>query len=191
MDRALREFRIRGVKTNIPFLENVVNSPVFQSGRATTRFLDETPSLFKFTPRRDRATKLLSYIGDVTVNGNPAVKGKPLPARLKPVPVPRHVPGPPPAGTRQRLQELGPEQFAAWTGRQKRLLLTDTTLRDAHQSLMATRVRTYDMAAIADFVAHRLPELFSLEMWGGATFDVVDAVPARGSVEAAAPRCAS
>ena len=172
MDRALREFRIRGVKTNIPFLENVVNSPVFQSGRATTRFLDETPELFHFTPRRDRATKLLTYIADVTINGNPEVKGKPVPAKLRQPPVPRHIAGAPPRGTRQLLDELGPERFAEWTSKQKQLLLTDTTLRDAHQSLMATRVRTHDMVAIANFVAHRLSGLYSLEMWGGATFDV-------------------
>jgi pyruvate carboxylase len=172
MDRALREFRIRGVKTNIPFLENVVNSPVFQSGRATTRFLDDTPELFQFTPRRDRATKLLTYIADVTINGNPEVKGKPVPAKFKSAPVPRHVQGAPPRGTKQLLDELGPEKFAEWTAKQKRLLLTDTTLRDAHQSLMATRMRTYDMAAIANFMAHRLSGLYSLEMWGGATFDV-------------------
>ena len=172
MDRALREFRIRGVKTNIPFLENVVNSPIFQSGKATTRFIDETPELFHFTPRRDRATKLLTYIGDVIINGNPEVKGKAVPARLKPAPVPRRIAGEPPRGTKQLLDELGPEKFAEWTASQKRLLLTDTTLRDAHQSLMATRVRTHDMVAVANFVAHRLAGLYSLEMWGGATFDV-------------------
>jgi pyruvate carboxylase len=172
MDRALREFRIRGVKTNIPFLENVVNSPVFQSGQATTKFLDETPQLFQFAPRRDRATKMLTYIADVTINGNPEVKGKRQPERLKAPPVPRHIPGPPPEGTRQILDRIGPAAFAAWTTEQKRLLVTDTTLRDAHQSLMATRMRTHDMATIANFIAHRLSGLYSLEMWGGATFDV-------------------
>ena len=172
MDRALREFRIRGVKTNIPFLENVVNHPVFQSGLVTTNFLDETPSLFTFKPRKDRATRLLTYIGEVTVNGNPEVKGKRIPTKLKHTPVPDPVTAAPPAGTKQRLDALGADGFAAWTARQKRLLLTDTTLRDAHQSLMATRVRTYDMAAIANFIAHQLPQLYSLEMWGGATFDV-------------------
>ena len=172
MDRALREFRIRGVKTNIPFLENVVNHPVFESGRVTTGFLDENPGLFRFTARQDRATKLLTYVADVIVNGNPEVKGKPAPVKLVDAPIPDQITGAPPRGTRQILDELGAEKFAAWTSRQKRLLITDTTLRDAHQSLMATRVRTYDMAAIANFVAHRLPELYSLEMWGGATFDV-------------------
>ncbi len=172
MDRSLREFRIRGVKTNIPFLENVVNNPRFQAGEVTTSFLDETPALFKFTPRRDRATKILSYLGEVIVNGNPEVAGKPKPASIRPARVPAHDSSAPPAGTKQLLDELGPEKFAAWTRQQQRLLMTDTTFRDAHQSLMATRVRTYDMAAIANFVAHRLHGLYSLEMWGGATFDV-------------------
>ena len=172
MDRALREFRIRGVKTNIPFLENVVNNRVFRSGRATTRFLDETPELFRFTPRQDRATKVLTYIAEVVVNGNPEVAGKPVPQKLRQAPVPPRIMAPPPAGTRQILDEQGAEGFAEWTGRQQRLLLTDTTLRDAHQSLVATRVRTYDMAVIANFIAHRLSGLYSLEMWGGATFDV-------------------
>ena len=173
MDRALREFRVRGVKTNIPFLENVVNNPQFQAGDVTTSFLDEHPELFRFTPRRDRATKLLTYLGEVIVNGNPEVAGKPRPERF---PVP----------DRSRARFLASRRRAranCWTSwaprnspsgraQQKRLLLTDTTFRDAHQSLLATRVRTYDMLAIANFVAHRLSNLYSLEMWGGATFDV-------------------
>ena len=172
MDRALREFRIRGVKTNVPFLENVVNHPEFQAGRINTSFLANTPSLFQFSKRKDRATKLLTYLGEVTVNGNPEVKGKRIPDECRPAVLPRHNPLPPPPGSRQRLDELGPEKFAAWMRKEKRLLLTDTTFRDAHQSLFATRVRTYDMLAIANYVAHELPNLFSLEMWGGATFDV-------------------
>ena len=172
MDRGLREFRVRGVKTNIPFLENVVNHPDFQSGSVTTTWLERTPELFQFQPRRDRATKLLSYLGDVIVNGNPTVGGKRRPERIEPAPVPKHDASHPPRGTRQLLDELGAEKFAAWTRDQKRLLLTDTTFRDAHQSLLATRVRTYDMLAIANLVAHRLHGLYSLEMWGGATFDV-------------------
>jgi pyruvate carboxylase len=176
MDRALREFRIRGVKTNIPFLENVINNADFQAGTVTTRFLEQTPSLFQFTVKRDRATKLLSYLGEVIVNGNPEVQGKPKPAtfrtpKIEAIPAPELLAGPPP-GTRQLLDKLGPEAFAKWTRDQKRLLLTDTTFRDAHQSLMATRMRTHDMMAIAPFVAHRLSGLYSLEMWGGATFDV-------------------
>ncbi len=172
MDRALREFRIRGVMTNIPFLENVVNDPSFRAGQATTRFLDETPDLFFFVPRKNRATKLLTYLGEVIVNGNKEVAGKPKPPTFRHAPVPEFIPGDPPRGTRQLLDEMGPEKFAEWTRQQKRLLLTDTTFRDAHQSLMATRMRSYDMLKIANFVAHRLPDLYSLEMWGGATFDV-------------------
>jgi len=172
MDRALREFRVRGVKTNIPFLENVVNNPKFQAGEVTTSFLDEHPELFRFTPRRDRATKLLTYLGDVIVNGNPEVAGKPRPERLPSPVIPEHDSRQPPPGTRQLLDKLGAEKFAQWTREQKRLLLTDTTFRDAHQSLLATRVRTHDMLSIANFVAHRLSNLYSLEMWGGATFDV-------------------
>jgi pyruvate carboxylase len=172
MDRALREFRVRGVKTNIPFLENVVNHPQFQSGQVTTTWLADTPALFQFVPRRDRATKLLTYLSDVIVNGNPSVAGKRWPDRTDTPPVPRHDSSAPPAGTRQLLEDLGAEKFAEWTRSQKRLLLTDTTFRDAHQSLLATRVRTYDMLGIANFVAHRLNNLYSLEMWGGATFDV-------------------
>ncbi|MBK5290783.1 MAG: pyruvate carboxylase [Acidobacteriia bacterium] len=172
MDRALREFRIRGVKTNIPFLENVVNHPEFQAGHVTTRFLDETPALFRFTVKRDRATRLLSYLGEVQVNGNPEVAGKRVPDHWHTAPVPPHETIEPPKGTRQLLDELGPEKFAQWMRAQRKLLVTDTTFRDAHQSLMATRVRTHDMAAIANYVSRRLPGLFSLEMWGGATFDV-------------------
>jgi pyruvate carboxylase len=172
MDRGLREFRVRGVKTNIPFLENVVNHADFRAGRVTTRWIEDTPELFRFAPRRDRATKLLTYLADVIVNGNPAVAGKPRPAHIRTPPVPRHDPAPPPAGTRQLLDQLGPEGFAQWALKQRRLLCTDTTFRDAHQSLLATRVRSYDLLAIANFVAHRLHNLFSMEVWGGATFDV-------------------
>ncbi len=169
--RVLTEFRIRGVKTNIPFLENVIAHPTFRSGEATTTLIDTTPELFKFKPRRDRATKLLNYIGNVTVNGNPHAKGyRPEKTLLSPV-VPDGHRGEPPRGTRQLLLELGPKKFAEWTLKQKRLLVTDTTFRDAHQSLMATRVRSYDMLAVAGAVAHHASDLFSLEMWGGATFD--------------------
>jgi pyruvate carboxylase len=170
--RVLSEFRIRGVKTNIPFVENVLLHGDFRSGQATTTLIDTTPELFKFKPRRDRATKLLNFLGNVIVNGNPHAKGyrpdKPLP--LAP-PLPYEHRGDAPRGTRQMLLELGAKKFAEWTLKQKRLLITDTTWRDAHQSLMATRVRTYDMLAAADALAHRTPQLFSLEMWGGATFD--------------------
>jgi len=172
MDRALREFRIRGVKTNIPFLENVVNHPDFQAGATTTSFIDTTRELFHFAPRRDRATRLLTYLGDVIVNKNPEVANKPRPAVIRAAPVPPHNSTAPPDGTRQLLDRLGADGFADWTRSQPQLLVTDTTFRDAHQSLMATRVRTHDMLAIANFMAHHLHTLYSLEMWGGATFDV-------------------
>jgi pyruvate carboxylase len=172
MDRGLREFRVRGVKTNIPFLENVIANPVFRSGLATTTLIDTTPDLFKFTSRRDRATKLLAFLGDVIVNGNPQAKGYKPKAALPPSAAPHYDhKRTPPDGTRQLLLKLGQKKFAEWTLKQKRLLITDTTFRDAHQSLLATRARTYDMLAIAPAVAQRTPELFSLEMWGGATFD--------------------
>lgn len=172
MDRALREMRIRGVKTNTPFLENVINHPTFRSGSATTTLIDTTPALFEFKQRRDRATKLLGFLGNVIVNGNPHAKGYRPPQPLTAAPLPKWDGRVQPAkGTRQLLLELGPKKFAEWTLKQKRLLITDTTFRDAHQSLMATRVRTADMLAIAPAVARRTSELFSLEMWGGATFD--------------------
>jgi pyruvate carboxylase len=172
-DRALREFRIRGVKTNIAFLLNLIGHPTFKSGDATTTFVDETPELFRFRAPRDRATKLLSYLGDVIVNGRPDVKAAFDPQRRPAMPIapPVSRTDPPPPGTRQKLLELGPERFADWIQGERRLLVTDTTMRDAHQSLLATRVRTYDMLAIADQVARLTPSLFSLEMWGGATFD--------------------
>lgn len=172
-DRALREFRVRGVKTNIPFLENLILHPKFISGDATTTFIDNTPELFHFRHRRDRATKLLSYLGDVIINGRAEVKGKVNPKKQMPVPVIPTFPKvqAPPPGTRNKLLELGPEKFAEWVRKQKRLFFTDTTMRDAHQSLLATRVRTHDLLNIADAVAHLTPNLFSLEMWGGATFD--------------------
>jgi pyruvate carboxylase len=174
MDRALREFRIRGLSTNLQFLENVIAHPQFKSGECITRFIDTTPELFVFTPRRDRATRLLRFIGEVVVNGNPEMKGRKAPAGVLPeairpacdlsLPLPR--------GTRDILREQGPEGFAAWLKAQDRVLLTDTTLRDAHQSLFATRMRTRDMLQIAPYYARMLPGLFSLECWGGATFDV-------------------
>ncbi|HET9522879.1 MAG TPA: pyruvate carboxylase [Terrimicrobiaceae bacterium] len=172
MDRALREFRIRGVRTNIPFLENVVNNPTFQLGEATTGFLDDTPQLFHFKPPLDRATKLLNYLAETIVNGNKEVAGKSKPANLRPAPLPRHDTSAPPPGTRQLLQQMGADGFAKWTRERNQLLLTDTTFRDAHQSLFATRMRSYDMLAIANYVSRKLHNLYSLEMWGGATFDV-------------------
>jgi pyruvate carboxylase len=174
MDRGLREFRIRGVKTNIPFLMNVVHHPDFMAGQATTRFIDNNPDLLKFVARKDRASKLLNYLADTIVNGNPHSKGHKISKAFAPPPIPKFDHRIEPAkGTKQLLTEMGPEKFCNdWIAKQKKLLLTDTTMRDAHQSLLATRMRTFDMLAVADSVARRTPNLFSLEMWGGATFDV-------------------
>ncbi len=176
MDRALREFRIRGLKTNIPFLENVINNPIFAAGKATTTLVDSTPELYAFTPRRDRATKLLNYLGNVIVNGNPHAKGYQLAKAFETVQAPQYAPHTRvPEGTRDLLLKLGSKRFAAWAGTQRRLLITDTTFRDAHQSLLTTRMRTFDMLRCAASLARRLGALetglFSLEMWGGATFD--------------------
>jgi len=170
MDRALREFRIRGVKTNIPFLENVIRDDTFRAGQAHTKLIDTKPELLKFAPRRDRATKLLSYLSDITVNGNTTAKGwKPE----KPILAPRvpNFPAKSFTGSRDILLEKGPEEFSKWILDQKRLLITDTSMRDAHQSLIATRMRSIDMLRIAESYAAGAPDLFSLEMWGGATFD--------------------
>ncbi|MBK1680977.1 pyruvate carboxylase [Rhodocyclus tenuis] len=173
MDRALREFRIRGVATNLAFLENVIAHPAFRSGECTTRFIDTTPALFAIKPRRDRATKLLRFVGDVVVNGNPEMKGRTQPALPLAKPqLPAAASQPLLPGSRDRLRELGAQGFSSWMRDQQRVLLTDTTMRDAHQSLFATRMRSADMLAIAPHYARQLPELFSLECWGGATFDV-------------------
>jgi pyruvate carboxylase len=175
MHRALWEFRIRGVVTNLRFLDQIITHPRFARGEYTTRFIDETPELFTAPERRDRATRVLTFLADVIVNGNPEVRGR-LPAEATAVPVNVRPPAlsgtPAPPGTRQRLQQLGPAAFARWMLAEPRVLLTDTTMRDAHQSLLATRMRTIDMLAIAPAYAKLLPELFSVECWGGATFDV-------------------
>ncbi|MGH1352527.1 MAG: pyruvate carboxylase [Methyloligellaceae bacterium] len=173
MGRALREFRIRGVATNIFFVENLINHPSFRSSDYTTRFIDETPELFNLPTRKDRATKLLNYIAEVTVNGNPLVKDRPTPSEhlLDPV-VPEYEPGEVPKSVRNILDERGPQGVSEWLLNQHKVLITDTSMRDAHQSLLATRMRSYDMAKVAPAYAQLLPELFSLECWGGATFDV-------------------
>jgi len=173
MDRCLQEFRVRGVKTNIPFLIKLMMHPTFMDGTCTTRFIDETDDLFKFPPRRDRATRLLTYLADTIVNGNPTVKDRPVALRQKPALIPNYDPLVPAAdGTRQRFKELGAEKFSKWIRDQKPLLMTDTTFRDAHQSLLATRMRSFDMLKISEAYSRLWPNLFSLEMWGGATFDV-------------------
>ncbi len=173
MDRALREFRIRGVSTNIDFVINLLKHPTFLSNEYSTKFIDETPALFQFDTRRDRATKILSYIADITVNGHPETEGRPKPAAD--VKTPRapvlHTDDIIP-GTRQILDQFGPQAVADWMKEQTQLLITDTTMRDGHQSLLATRMRSVDMIRVAPSYAANLPGLFSVECWGGATFDV-------------------
>jgi pyruvate carboxylase len=172
MDRALREFRIRGVSTNIDFVINLLKHPVFLANEYHTKFIDQTPALFDFKPRRDRATKILRYIADVSVNGHPETQGRPRPpADVKEPrpPLPRQEP---PPGTRQILDRDGPGALAEWMAAQPQLLITDTTMRDGHQSLLATRMRSIDMIRVAPAYAANLPQLFSVECWGGATFDV-------------------
>jgi pyruvate carboxylase len=173
MDRALREFRIRGVATNLVFVENLLQHPAFRDMSYTTKFIDTTPELFDFKRRRDRATKLLRYIGEVTVNGNPEAQGRDRPpASAHPPHVPANRVPDAPRGAKQLLDEQGPKAVADWMLAERRLLLTDTAMRDGHQSLLATRMRSLDMMRVADAYAHNLPELFSVECWGGATFDV-------------------
>ncbi|MDW4497437.1 pyruvate carboxylase [Sulfitobacter sp. D35] len=172
MDRALREFRIRGVSTNIAFVENLLKHPTFLDNTYTTKFIDETPALFQFSRRRDRGTKVLTYIADVTVNGHPETKETPRPAHAKDPTPPRLRESSPRMGTRNLLEQKGPQAVADWLGQQRQLLITDTTMRDGHQSLLATRMRSIDMIRIAPAYAANLPQLFSVECWGGATFDV-------------------
>ncbi|SDW63522.1 pyruvate carboxylase [Ruegeria halocynthiae] len=172
MDRALREFRVRGVSTNIAFVENLLKHPIFLSNEYTTKFIDETPDLFQFKKRRDRGTKVLNYIADITVNGHPETKDRPMP-RLD---LKEARPPAPKAesqmGTRNLLEQKGPQAVADWMKAQRQLLITDTTMRDGHQSLLATRMRSIDMIKVAPSFAANLPQLFSVECWGGATFDV-------------------
>ncbi len=172
MDRALREFRVRGVSTNIAFVENLLKHPTFLNNQYTTKFIDETEGLFDFAKRRDRGTKVLTYIADISVNGHPETTDRPLPhADLKaPVAPAKH--GAIKPGTRNLLEEQGAQAVADWMKAQKKLLLTDTTMRDGHQSLLATRMRSIDMIKVAPSYAANLSDLFSVECWGGATFDV-------------------
>ncbi|MDY6847546.1 MAG: pyruvate carboxylase [Thermodesulfobacteriota bacterium] len=175
MDRALQEFRIRGVKTNIGFLENVITHPLFLEGRCDTSFIDSHPELFQIRVKKDRANKLLRFIGHTVVNGYPGItEERALRFRdLREAEAPEmHYDTPRPRGTRDILREKGPEGLARWVMKEKKLLLTDTTMRDAHQSLMATRFRTFDLDRIAEATSVFGGGLFSLEMWGGATFDV-------------------
>ena len=172
MDRALREFRIRGVSTNIAFVENLLKHPTFLSNEYTTKFIDDTTDLFDFKSRRDRGTRVLTYIADISVNGHPETTDRPRPAAdIKPPKPPKTAENAQP-GTRNLLEEKGPKAVAEWMLDQKALLLTDTTMRDGHQSLLATRMRSIDMIKAAPAYASTLPNLFSVECWGGATFDV-------------------
>lgn len=171
MIRNLKEFRIRGIKTNIPFLENVMLHEQFMSGEYDTTFVDRTPELFVFPKRKNRGTKMLSYIADTTVNGFDGLPKKKKPYFEKPL-IPHYKSIPEQPGTKQILDQKGPSGVVDWMKEQDKVLLTDTTFRDAHQSLLATRIRTTDILKIAEPTARLLPELFSVEMWGGATFDV-------------------
>ncbi|WP_281183258.1 pyruvate carboxylase [Staphylococcus schleiferi] len=173
MERSLQEMRIRGVKTNIPFLRNVINHAQFASGDYTTKFLEASPELFVIQPSRDRGTKTLEYIGNVTINGFPNVEKRPKPNFEHPdIPTTDTKAIAQLRGTKQLLDEKGPQAVADWVKAQDEVLLTDTTFRDAHQSLLATRVRTHDLLKIAPETANVMKDNFSLEMWGGATFDV-------------------
>ncbi|MDE0368030.1 MAG: pyruvate carboxylase [Gammaproteobacteria bacterium] len=173
MQRALREFRVRGVATNIAFLDRLIGHDAFRNGTVTTRFIDEHPELLDFPRPRDRASRLLRYLAEITVNGHRDVTGRPAPpahARIPRVPALRTVARA--DGAKAILDAKGPDAVADWMLEQERVLVTDTTMRDAHQSLLATRMRTYDLTRAAPAYARNLPGLFSLECWGGATFDV-------------------
>lgn len=173
MVRALREFRIRGVKTNIHFLQNVIQNDIFKEGKATVNFIANTPALFDIKLPQDRTSKIVNYLGEVVVNGNPDVKtfDKTKVFRTPKAPKFESLKNYP-KGTKNMLTEMGPEKFCAWLKNEKKIHYTDTTIRDAHQSLLATRMRTYDMVGVAESFAKNHPNTFSIEMWGGATFDV-------------------
>ncbi|MGB0167396.1 MAG: pyruvate carboxylase, partial [Luteibaculum sp.] len=173
MTRALQEFRIRGVKTNVQFLQNLVNHPTFKEGKATVNTIAENPELFKYRIAKDRATRILTYLGDVIVNGHPDIKYIDPQARFEKPQVPSYPKlAEYPRGTKNMLDEWGAEKFCKWLKAEQKIHYTDTTFRDAHQSLLATRMRSYDMLATAESFAKNHPEVFSMEVWGGATFDV-------------------
>ena len=173
LKRALREFRIRGVKTNIRFLLNIINHPVFIAGEATVNFLQQHPEIFQIHKEQDSGTKILRYLADISINGHPDV-ANPDPARRfeKPLIPPFDSTAGFRDGSKQLLEKLGPEGLAQWLSSEKKIHYTDTTYRDAHQSLLATRVRTIDMLRVASSFAQNFPQTFSMEVWGGATFDV-------------------
>ncbi|WP_158840950.1 pyruvate carboxylase [Polaribacter sp. L3A8] len=171
--RALAEFRIRGVKTNMPFLDNILQHETFRKGEVTVNFIKQNPDLFIFKAPRNRATKLVTYLGDVVVNGNPDVKKlDPTKTFVKPIVPKFDKKASYPKGTKDLLTELGPDKFSEWLKNEKKIHFTDTTMRDAHQSLLATRMRTFDMIKVAEGYAKNNPDIFSMEVWGGATFDV-------------------
>ena len=171
--RALAEFRIRGVKTNMPFLDNILKHDTFRKGAVTVNFIKQNPDLFNFKAPRNRATKLVTYLGDVIVNGNSDVKKiDTTKTFVKPIVPKFDANAAYPKGTKDLLTELGPDKFSQWLKNEKKVHFTDTTMRDAHQSLLATRMRTYDMLKVAEGYAKNNPNIFSMEVWGGATFDV-------------------
>lgn len=173
LQRVLKEFRIRGVKTNISFLENVLKHPIFLDNKTTVNFIDSHPELFKFKKRLDRGTKALMYIADIVVNGNEDVKKIDKDKVFRSAVIPEYNKYDPyPKGSKDRLTDLGRTEFTKWLKAEKAIQYTDCTWRDAHQSLLATRVRTLDILKVAEAYAKSNPEIFSLEMWGGATFDV-------------------
>ncbi len=171
--RALAEFRIRGVKTNMPFLDNILKHETFRKGEVTVNFIKKNPDLFVFKAPKNRATKLVTYLGDIIVNGNSDVKKiDPNKTFVKPIVPKFDIHAAHPKGTKDLLTELGPDKFSQWLKNEKKIHFTDTTMRDAHQSLLATRMRTYDMLKVAEGYAKNNPNIFSMEVWGGATFDV-------------------
>ena len=171
--RAMAEFRIRGVKTNMSFLDNILQHETFRKGEVTVNFIKQNPDLFTFKAPRNRATKLVTYLGDVIVNGNADVKKiDPTKTFVKPIIPKFDINAAHPKGTKDLLTELGPDKFSQWLKNEKKIHFTDTTMRDAHQSLLATRMRSYDMLNVAEGYSKNNPEIFSMEVWGGATFDV-------------------
>ncbi len=171
MDRALREFRIRGVKTNLVFLESLINNDDFKSGNYNTNFVDTNKELYNFKPKKDRASKIISYLGNIVVNGHPDIKGRENDFTLITPVIPNFEKNTNPSNYVEVLNKLGPEKFSQEIRNKKYTLITDTTMRDAHQSLLATRMRTDDIVSIAEYYSNNLSELFSIECWGGATFD--------------------
>ena len=173
MRRTRAEFRIRGVKTNMAFLDNILQNEIFREGQATVNLINNHPELFVIREPRNRATKLVNFLGDITVNGNPDVKGIDHAKKFLVPKVPKFDEfGDYPKGTKDLLTELGPDKFSRWLRHENKIHFTDTTMRDAHQSLLATRMRTYDMLKVAEGFAKNHPNIFSMEVWGGATFDV-------------------